>query len=969
MDRPSHAAVVALGAILLVVSGSTGAARLASQPNAVALAASPPLAGPTSPTGNYANGTVLPSGRLVTPAGTLHDLGDFPLGLAISPDGVLAAAINSGQGFGLNKGFNSYCTAAGQGGMPCPYANPPNPVLAATAGNPATQAPDESLTVVNLHTGSSSIVTAVPTTYDPADHGSGTYNDFYSGVAFSPNGKHLYAAGGANDAVYDFAVTSDTVATRPLRTIQIPSSVPSIIGAGITKDLAVTPDGKYLLVTHELDDSLAIVNTATYAVSSVRFGLPFLGDGYPYGVAVSPDGRTAYVALQGAKSVAVVDLQGGAGSVLARIAVGDHPTALALSPDGSQLYVANANDDTLSIVTTADRRLAASIPLHVLAGEALGATPNAVAVSPDGKRVYVALAGDDAVAVLSDDGATALRVEGFIPAGWYPSAVATSGDGSSVYIVSAKGLGSRPTPITSSYQYVGNNMPGLLQVVPAPDAQTLQAGTDTARQDLEYAAAADNDRSPHNPIPAVLGGTSPIQHVVLIVRENRTFDQVLGDVGVDEGRSRAEVDGEPAYTVFGRDTTPNAHALVGDPIPGTSDPAFASSDNFYSDGEASIQGHYWTTSANVSDYVEKSWRLYYSPRHHLEDPLSSLAEPGACSIFQSALQRQTASHGAFTFRDYGEVIGVDNPAAIAGALTLPGNASLGVLEHCASIPAADLDFANGSIFTFDTDNRNDATAFLADNGLTTGGSQIAGSKAQLRDFSYVILPGDHTGGLAFKDTPRSRVAQNDAGLGLIVQALSHSQYWSSTAIFVMEDDSQDGLDHRDGHRNLLYVISPYAKHTGTDGKPGYFSHFHYSQVSVLKTIELLLDLPYLSTYDQNAAPLYNLFQDKNSPAALTRGDLTPFTVQPTPSFIDETSAQYRKANPVTSALPAQESEHLNLQAIDLAGPMLEVVDWQLAHPTQPLPQPLSKELQQASQAVQHAAPIAQLFQPLHAQSK
>jgi YVTN family beta-propeller protein len=644
-----------------------------------------------------------------------------------------------------------------------------------------------------------------------------------------------------------------------------------------------------------------------------------------------------------------------------------------VSPDGSQLYVANANDDTLAIVTTADNRLAATVPVHAMPGERLGATPDAVAVSPDGQRIYVALAGDDAVAVLgsstgrvanSSPQAGSFHLLGFMPAGWYPSALAVSRSGNTVYVVSAKGLGSRPGPVTSTFQYDGNNMPGLLQSVPEPDTKALEQGTAAVQADIENATAGDNTRSSSNPIPAALGGASPIQHVVMIVRENRTFDQVLGDVGTDEGRGQAEVNGDPAYTVFGRDTTPNAHALVGDPQPGSPDPAYASSDNFYSDGEASIQGHYWTTSANVSDYVEKSWRLYYSPRPHLEDPLSSLAEPGGCSIFQSAFQRQSTTHGAFTFKDYGEEIGVANAAAITIALRIPGNASLGVAEHCTAVPAVDLDFANGSIFTFDTDNRHDATAFLADNGLTTTGTQVPGSKAMLRNFSYVTLPGDHTGGLAFTDTPRSRVAQNDAGLGLIVQSLSHSRYWSSTAIFVMEDDSQDGLDHVDGHRNLLYVISPYAKHTGPDGKPGYFSHVHFSQASVLKTIELTLDFPYLSTYDQNATALFNLFQAKDSPAQLTAADLKPFVVQPVPSFIDETSAQYKKANPSTSMLPASESRGLNLQAVDLAGPMLEVVDWQLAHPRSALPQPLVKELRQASLAVQHAGPIARLFQPL-----
>ncbi|HWE64576.1 MAG TPA: alkaline phosphatase family protein, partial [Chloroflexota bacterium] len=496
--------------------------------------------------------------------------------------------------------------------------------------------------------------------------------------------------------------------------------------------------------------------------------------------------------------------------------------------------------------------------------------------------------------------------------------------------------------ITSTYQYDGDNMPGLLQAVPAPYAVQLRAGTDAAMRDIQFATAADQQRSPHNPIPATSGGATPIKHVILIVRENRTFDQVLGDAGVDEGRTRAQLDGDPSLTVFGRAVTPNAHALVGDPLPGTRDPAYATADNFYSNGEASIQGHYWTTSANVSDYVEKSWRQYYSPRQHLQDPLSSIAELHNCSIFQAALRRQQQTNGRFSFRDYGETIGIANANLIADALGLPGNASPGVPEHCTPIPAADVSFAGGSNLGLDVDNRTTAKAFLANIGLSGDGVRQAGART-LPNFSYLIMAGDHTGGLAFTNTPRSRVAQNDAGLGLIVQALSHSTYWSSTAIFVLEDDSQDGLDHRDGHRNLLLVISPYARHTGADGKPGYVGHDHYSQASVLKTIELICGFPSLSTYDENASPLYDLFQDKDTSNQLTAQDRAPFTVQPAPSFINETSARYRQDKQALSFVAGAESRSLNLWVPDVAGPLLEVINWQLAHPGQAVPAALRQE--------------------------
>lgn len=932
----------------LIVAVTCAGVAPAPGPSKAAGAGGLGTAVPTSPTGDFANGAVLPDGRLVTPAGTRYTLGDLPLGVALSPDGNLAVAINSGYGDGLNGGFNSYCEQR-QGPSPCPYANPPQPALARTAGNPAMPAPDESLSVVDLRSGSVSEVKAVATTRDPAKRGApGTYNFFYNGVVFSPDGRHLYADGGGNDAVYDFPVQDDVVGPAPLRTVTLPGR--SFLGAGFTKGLAVTPDGRYLLVSHEFNNALDIVNTATYQATHVSLGIPLLGGQYPYGVAVSADGRTAYVALQGAQSVAVVGLSGGRGTVRGTIRVGDHPVALALSPDGSQLYVANANDDTLDIVTTADRRLVRSITLHVLPHEAIGSAPDAVAVSADGRRIYVALAGDNAVAVLGAGGGAKATVPapgdwavlGFIPTGWYPSAVAINSRADTISIVSAKGLGSRPTAITSTYQYDGDTMPGLLQVVRAPDAARLRAGAIAAASDSQFAMDGAA-RSRHNPIPAQPGGVTPIQHVILIVRENRTFDQELGDVGVQERRDRSQVDADPSLTVFGRDVTPNAHALVGDPVPGARDPAFAAADNFYSNGEASIQGHYWTTSADVTDYVEKSWIQYYSPRNHLQDPLSSIAEPHNCSIFQSALAREDAPGSHFSFRDYGEAIGIANAGAILDAIHLPGNASPGVPEHCTPIPRANVSFGTGSNFDLDADNRVTAKAFLSEVGLSLDGSTTTTRANALPNFSYLIMAGDHTGGLAFKNTPRSRVAQNDAGLGLIVQALSRSAYWSSTAIFVMEDDSQDGLDHRDGHRNLLYVISPYAKHVGIDDKPGYFSHYHYSQASVLRTIELICGLPPLSTYDQHADPLYDLFQDKDQPGELTAQDLAPYTLQPAPSFIDETSAQVKANRGALSSLAARESRGLDLRTPDAAGPLLEVINWQLAHPDRPVPAALRQE--------------------------
>jgi YVTN family beta-propeller protein len=915
---------------------------------------------------------VLPNGRLVTPVGALTTVGDFPLGEAVSPDGRLVVTTNDGQGYGLNGGFNSYCGQGQDGGGPgpCPYIAS-NPAQARHIGNPATPSADESLSVLDTLTGAVQTVTAVPTTTDPAKAGQpGTFNFFYVGLAFSPNGQHLYAAGGGNNAVYDFPVENDVVASQPARSFVIPASFAGptagpldpnypVFGtvSGFTKGLAITSDGKYLLVAHEFNNTLDIVDTSAGTFNQVALdpNPGPIGGFYPYGLAVSHDGATAWVTGQGLGEVAQVVLAAGHGTLTRMIPVGDHPTGVALSPDGTQLFVGNADDDTVSVVATSTGTVAQKVVLHAVAGEQLGSTPNGIAVAPSGRIVYVTLAGDDAVAVLTQSGGT-WKPRGLIPTGWYPTAVATSPNGGALYVVSAKGLGSRPAPITSTYQYDGNNIAGLLQALPAPDpaGATLAGWTSVVARNIAFASAGAG-RTLNNPIPLDPGGPTPIKHVIEVVRENRTFDQVVGDLGSDEGRPRtgaSRVDGNPSFVTFGKDVTPNAHALLGDPVTGTTDPAFATSDRFFSDGEASIQGHWWTAAGNVTDYVEKAWPQYYSPRNHVNDPESTVTQPHNCSIFQAGVQRSITTGGQFTLRDYGELIGLQGLSIPGVNLGFAGPAD--VPDPCLALPNSTIDPKAVGDENLDVDNRTTAQEFLTDIGLNPDGSPTGGQGDFLRNFSYITLSGDHTGGLSFAETPRSRVAENDAGLGLIVQAISHSTYWKDTAIFVMEDDSQDGLDHVDGHRNELYVLSPWTKHTGPDGKPGYVSHVHYSQASVVATIEDLTGLPHLSTYDQSAAPLYDLFQDKNDPATLTAADLQPFTVQPLPAFAPEPSTCYTQNPPPAGCHPTvtnaglraslvSRSRQLDTSGIDKASPDLEIIDWQLAHPDQPVPAQLRAE--------------------------
>src|SRR5262249_23354683 len=439
-------------------------------------------------------------------------------------------------------------------------------------------------------------------------------------------------------------------------------------------------------------------------------------------------------------------------------------------------------------------------------------------------------------------------------------------------------------------------------------------------------------RSPGNPVPgASNAGQAPIKHGLYIVRAHRTFDQVYGDLG----KTRNDVNADPAYQYLAS-ATPQGHAIVSQ---------FASSDNFFSDGEASVQGHWWTTSANVTDWIEKAWRLNYSNRNRGSDFLSSVAEPERRSLFQTALAKKHQSGGSFTLRNYGEFYGAVTPDGNGLPVGSPCSPFLGpnsarytgpLYTDTTPIPCTGanppagcglinslLSVGNFPIYSYtdlgypnaidgdanlSVDDRLGPAAFLQNIALNPDGSPPAAGPANghgLASFSYMVLPEDHTTGLGATFTPRAEVAQNDAALGEIISALSHSAYWSSTAVFVVEDDSQDGIDHVDGHRNVLLVASPYTKHVSANGKyGGFIGHQRSAQARVIRTMEPILGLPALSSYDQNARPLYDLFQNKDQASQLTSADLTPFNLVADPSFINERVADL----PQTAAIKALERQ-------------------------------------------------------------
>jgi DNA-binding beta-propeller fold protein YncE len=837
----------------------------------------------TSPTGRYSNGTVLMDGRLLTPAGKTTLLGDFPLGIALSPDGRWAVVSNAGQGEGAKKQGN------------------------------------ESLQLIDARTGR--------VTQQVTDHLKGQDTFYNGGLAFSPDGKHLWATGGGNDAVYDYAfdggrlklthswpstVAHGTPSVGLGTPVEgIPATAPEVGDVvGYSRGVTLTPDGKTAVVTNEQGGSVSALDTATGAI---RWQAPLGANQqhagtYPNGVAVTPDGATAFIAAQGVNAVYALSLA--TGTITGVTPVGDHPVSITLTPSGKQAFVTDANDDSVSVLSISggSATLTRQLSTHLLADEVNGSSPVAAAYDASRHRLYVTNAGDNTVAVLggtavgTDLAPASVRLLGQIPTGFYPTAVAVD-RASTVYAVTAKGYGG--VPVTDKAAYDGNDMIGTLSRVPAPSVGQLKALTRQAQTDQLWGyQAAEATRPASSPIPTwAHAGQSPIKHVVLVVRENRTFDQEFGDLKT-LGHPDARV--HPSYLEFGlkdrqgRTVTPNAHAIAAQ---------YGVSDNFFSDGEASIQGHDWTTEGTSTYYTESAWTQYYSSRNHTYDPTGPITYPRCGALFQQLLG------AGKTVRNFGELVGVSTAqaptvnTAPGAACPTPGGASDGPSAAAAS-PAYPNNLTLTSVKDTDrlTEFKNEYAPFV--------------SSGQVPQFTYVLMGNDHTNGTtAGQPTPQALVATNDQAVGGLIDYLSHTPEWSSTAVFVEEDDSQDGLDHVDGHRNILLVASPYARH-------GTLSHIHASQASVTAIIDRILGVQPLTTAAQYASIPYDLFT--NTP------NTAPYS-QRIPTYPQTAT------NPAAPAGTAA-SVPVNTSGIDLAGPVLEAQLWQATNPGSPMPSQLLAEL-------------------------
>ena len=642
----------------------------------------------------------------------------------------------------------------------------------------------------------------------------------FVGVAFAPAGRQLYASGGNRDLVYIYdwrdgtATLSDSIVLQARTARQNGTRYPA--------GLAFSPDGRLLYVAENLADSLAIIDVASKRVTE-RLAV----GRYPYGVVATRDGGL-YVSDWGTFDV----WHRAASGEVTRIRVARHPSTMLLNGDASRLYVASGSTDRVSLVDTRTNAVVGEVVDTVPRGAGEGSTPSALLLSPDEKRLFVAEADNNAVAEFDLSSGRPVLL-GRIPVGWYPSALALRGD--TLLVVNAKGRGTAPNaangpgpgagPTRKSVPagYTLGQLTGTVSYVPLGEL-------DLAATSRRVAEANGWDKDPAG-TRISRGSYPPFQHVIYIIKENRTYDQVFGDL--------RQADGDTSLVFFNRSVTPNHHALA---------ERFGIYDRFFVNAEVSADGHNWTTGAYTTDYVQKTVPLNYggkgrtydyegTNRDRRPEAGEDAAEPANGYLWDLAKRKD------ISFRNFGEFV-EEAPPGEGGVRGLKPYLD----SH--TDPAF-------SGFDLDITDQSRVDVWLkALAGWTQSGEMPA--------LQIVRLPNDHTkGAMAGAFTPRVYMADNDLALGRLIEALSKSPFWKNTVVFVLEDDAQNGPDHVDSHRAPLLIISAY-------GRPRVWHRFG-NTTDVIATVEEILSLDHLSQFDAFGRPFRGVFAAK--------ADLTPYVAR------------------------------------------------------------------------------------------
>ncbi len=770
----------------------------------------------------------LPTGAQLDPAGVSYNLGSMPLAMTLSPDKSRVIVLLNGWR-------------------------------------------EQGIQVVERSSGR--ILQAIPL---PA---------VFLGITFSPDGKSLYVSGGNEDQIYRFDWRDGRAALSDSIALAVKEKGKS--GTRYPAGMSISRDGRTLYVAENLGDSLAVVDLAAHRV------VQRLATGrYPYGVVTGSDGTIYVSGWNGWTVSAFLTRANGTLGDGHEIKVGRHPSALLLSADGSRLFVASGSTDKVSVIDTRTQSVVATLSDASPAATGEGSTPNALALSPDGTRLFVAEADNNAIAVFNLSAAVSGvsaavandALAGRIPVGWYPSAVAA--DGNDLIVVNGKGRGTRPNPgpwkpdqpmPPHTPDYTLGQINGTLTIVPAVRTSGLDLDGLSKR-----VAVANSWNSPQ-----VEKRYPPFEHVIYIIKENRTYDQVFGDL--------AQADGDQSLVYFPRSASPNHHALA---------ERFGIFDRFFVNAEVSPDGHNWSTAAYVTDYAEKTIPSHYSSRGRTYDYQGTnrnVIPDDDVSEAANGYLWNLADRAGITYRNYGEFVSESDET--------PGP---NVRVTTVATKRALIGHTNTAYSGWNLDIPDQARA---DVWIREFQEFVRAGK--LPALEIMTLPNDHTsGGQANKPTPRAYMADNDLALGRIIEALSKSPFWRNTVVFVLEDDAQAGTDHVDSHRSPLLVISAYNR--------GKVFHRFANTTDVVATIEDILGLGRMSQFDQYGRPLREIWE--------TTPDLTPYTHLVSSVPLDE-------KNPKRGAL-AEASKQLVLDKPDMSNDdLFNRILWGAIKGDQPYPGP------------------------------
>ena len=821
------------------------------------------------------NRTVLPVNQVLVPAGTQIPLpGLRPQALALSPDGRLLAV--SGKTSELLIIDPSHGTIAQRITLPSEDQNIPVP-----------------------EPSSSNII-------KPDQKGQLSY----TGLIFAPDGNRLYLSN-VNGSVKVFSVSKDGTVT-PSHSIPLPPADAPRRKNEIPAGLALTPDGRSLYVCANLSNRLLVIDTQTNAVTQIfdvgvaPFDVRIL-DGKAYisnwggrrpkpGELTGPAGRgtvvkvdpVMHIANEG--SVSTIDLASGSTK---EILVQLHSSALSVSPDGRYIVCANAASDNLSVIDTRSDTVVETIWVKASPTDLFGASPNALCFSPDGKRLYVANGTQNAIAVVKfDPKDRESSFLGLIPVGWFPGAIVFDTENRMLCVANIKGLPVEPKQdrATGGQGFNTHHYHGSVSLVPVPASKELKSFTEAVYANYHHERISRTLEKPRpgqppQPVPERIGEPSVFKHVVYIIKENRTYDQVLGDV--------PEGNGDPSLCLFDEQVTPNQHKIARE---------FVLFDNTYCCGILSADGHQWSTSAFGTDYLERSFAGW--PRSYPDgmgpDDADALAYAPSGFIWDNAIKHGISiwNFGEFTqpecrwtdperqdqpqWKDYWEEY-----------LHGHGDVVIGSEPTIETIrPFSPTDTVGWIMEVPDVWRARYITEQIA----------TWEKEKQMPQLILICLPDDHTSGTrAGSPTPAACVADNDLAFGQIVEAFSKSRFWKETVIFGIEDDPQNGFDHVSGYRTTAYCISPYTKRQTVVST-------QYNTTSLLRTIEQILGLPPMNQFDATATPMFDCFT--------STPDFTPFEAVPNRIPLDQMNPDPKDIADSLLRRNAQISARLNFRQID-----------------------------------------------------